>query len=78
MEGSGRRFREAQGGAILPRVARNATLWVPEGKLNMRNARFLDDPRPVQDGCPCRLCRSFSRAYLAHLDVAMESQPAEA
>ncbi|MEX1335310.1 MAG: tRNA guanosine(34) transglycosylase Tgt [Candidatus Limnocylindrales bacterium] len=54
--------------SVLPaRVARNATLWVPEGRLNMRNARFLDDPRPVQDGCPCRLCRSFSRAYLAHL-----------
>jgi queuine tRNA-ribosyltransferase len=54
--------------SVLPaRVARNGTLWVPEGRLNMRNARFLDDPRPVQEGCPCRLCRSFSRAYLAHL-----------
>jgi len=54
--------------SVLPaRVARNGSLWVPEGKLNMRNARFLDDPRPVQEGCPCRLCRSFSRAYLAHL-----------
>lgn len=54
--------------SVLPaRVARNGSLWVPEGKLNLRNARFLDDPRPVQEGCPCRLCRSFSRAYLAHL-----------
>jgi len=54
--------------SVLPaRVARNATLWVPDGKLNIRNARFMDDPRPVQEGCPCRLCRSFSRAYLAHL-----------
>jgi queuine tRNA-ribosyltransferase len=54
--------------SVLPaRVARNGTLWVPEGKLNMRNRRFLDDGRPVQEGCPCRLCRSFSRAYLAHL-----------
>jgi queuine tRNA-ribosyltransferase len=54
--------------SVLPaRVARNGTLWVPEGKLNLRNARFLDDPRPVQEGCPCRLCRTFSRAYLAHL-----------
>ena len=59
--------------SVLPaRVARNATLWVPEGKLNLRNARFLDDPRPVQDGCRCRLCRSFSRAYLAHLFRANE------
>jgi queuine tRNA-ribosyltransferase len=54
--------------SVLPaRVARNGSLWVPEGKLNLRNARFLDDGRPVQEGCPCRLCRSFSRAYLAHL-----------
>ncbi len=54
--------------SVLPaRVARNGTLWVPGGRLNLRNARFLDDPRPVQDGCRCRLCRRFSRAYLAHL-----------
>ena len=54
--------------SVLPaRVARNGSLWTPEGRLNLRNARYLDDPRPVQEGCPCRLCRSFSRAYLAHL-----------
>jgi queuine tRNA-ribosyltransferase len=54
--------------SVLPaRVARNGTLWTPEGRLNLRNARYLDDPRPVQDGCRCRLCRTFSRAYLAHL-----------
>jgi queuine tRNA-ribosyltransferase len=54
--------------SVLPaRVARNGTLWTPEGRLNLRNARYLDDPRPVQEGCRCRLCRSFSRAYLAHL-----------
>ncbi len=59
--------------SVLPaRVARNGTLWVPDGKLNLRNARFLDDPRPVQEDCPCRLCRSFSRAYLAHLFRAGE------
>ena len=54
--------------SVLPaRVARNGTLWTPEGRLNLHNARFLDEPGPVQEGCPCRLCRSFSRAYLAHL-----------
>jgi len=59
--------------SVLPaRIARNGTLWVPEGKLNLKNARFLDDPRPIQEGCPCRLCRSFSRAYLAHLFRAGE------
>jgi queuine tRNA-ribosyltransferase len=54
--------------SVLPaRVARNGSLWTPAGRLNLRNARYLDDPRPVQEGCRCRLCRSFSRAYLAHL-----------
>ena len=59
--------------SVLPaRVARNGTLWVPEGRLNLRNARFLDDPGPVQEGCRCRLCRHHSRAYLAHLFRADE------
>jgi queuine tRNA-ribosyltransferase len=54
--------------SVLPaRVARNAQLWVPGGRLNLRNERYRDDPRPVQDGCPCLACRRFSRAYLAHL-----------
>ncbi len=59
--------------SVLPaRVARNATLWLPDGRMNLRNARWQDDPRPVQEGCRCRLCRSFSRAYLAHLFRANE------
>jgi len=59
--------------SVLPaRIARNGTLWIPGGKLNMRNARFLDDPSPVQDDCPCLLCTRFSRAYLAHLFRAQE------
>ena len=54
--------------SVLPaRVARNGTLWVPEGRLNLRNTRFLDDASPIQEGCRCRACRSFTRAYLAHL-----------
>jgi queuine tRNA-ribosyltransferase len=59
--------------SVLPaRVARNGQLWIPGGRLNMRNARFVDDPRPVQEGCRCPLCRNFSRAYLAHLFRAEE------
>ena len=54
--------------SVMPaRIARNGTLLVPEGRLNIRNSRYLDDPAPVQEGCRCRACRSFSRAYLAHL-----------
>ena len=59
--------------SVLPsRVARNGQLWVPGGRLNLRNAAFLDDPRPVQEDCPCPACTTFSRAYLAHLFRARE------
>jgi queuine tRNA-ribosyltransferase len=59
--------------SVLPaRVARNGQLWIPGGKLNLRNAAYLDDPRPVQEDCPCLLCTRFSRAYLAHLLRARE------
>jgi len=59
--------------SVLPaRVARNGQLWVPGGRLNLRNQRFLDDPGPVQEDCPCLLCRRFSRAYIAHLFRANE------
>jgi queuine tRNA-ribosyltransferase len=59
--------------SVLPsRVARNGQLWIPGGRLNMRNAALLDDPRPVQEDCSCIACRGFSRAYLAHLFRAKE------
>jgi queuine tRNA-ribosyltransferase len=59
--------------SVMPaRVARNGQLWIPGGRLNIRNQRFLDDPAPIQDDCPCLACRRFSRAYLAHLFRAKE------
>ncbi len=59
--------------SVLPaRIARNGTVWTPEGRLNLRNTRFLDDPAPLQEGCRCKACRTFSRAYLAHLLRAEE------
>ena len=40
--------------SVMPaRVARNGQLWIPGGRLNIRNQRFLDDPTPIQDDCPC-------------------------
>jgi len=59
--------------SVMPaRVARNGQLWIPGGRLNIRNQRHLDDPAPIQDDCPCLACRRFSRAYLAHLFRARE------
>ncbi len=58
---------------VLPtRVARNGQLWTSEGKLNLRNARFLDDAGPIDPACGCEACRNHSRAYLAHLFRAEE------
>jgi queuine tRNA-ribosyltransferase len=59
--------------SVLPaRVARSGQVWIPGDRLNLRNAAFLDDGRPIQDDCPCRACRQFSRAYVAHLFRARE------
>ncbi len=58
---------------VLPtRIARNGALFTPEGRLNMRNARFADDSAPVQEDCGCYTCRTVSRAYLRHLYKAGE------
>ena len=58
---------------VLPtRVARTGQLWTSRGRLNMRNARFLDDPEPPDPECACETCQNHSRAYLAHLFRAEE------
>jgi queuine tRNA-ribosyltransferase len=55
---------------VLPtRNARNAHLFTRFGDLKLRNARFRDDPRPIDESCGCHACASgFSRAYLHHLE----------
>ena len=55
-----------------PGSARNGQVWTRGGKLNLRNARFLDDPGPIDPECACEACRNHSRAYLAHLFRAQE------
>jgi queuine tRNA-ribosyltransferase len=58
---------------VLPtRVARTGQVWTDAGRLNLRNARFLDDPAPIDPDCQCETCRTFSRAYIAHLFRADE------
>ena len=59
--------------SVLPsRVARTGQVWIPGGKLDLRSGELLDDPGPIQEGCPCLGCRRFSRAYVAHLFRARE------
>ncbi|HYE76996.1 MAG TPA: tRNA guanosine(34) transglycosylase Tgt, partial [bacterium] len=53
---------------VLPtRVARNTTALTSEGKLNMRSARFKDDPGPLDPACGCRVCTTVPRALICHL-----------
>ena len=58
---------------VLPtRLARNGAVYTPEGRLNLRNAVYRDDPRPIQEDCGCYTCQHFSRAYLRHLVLGKE------
>ena len=53
---------------VLPtRNARNGALYSWEGKINIKNAQFKDDFRPIDSNCNCYTCRNHSRAYLNHL-----------
>jgi queuine tRNA-ribosyltransferase len=58
---------------VLPtRNARNGWLFTRHGDIRIRNARFRDDPAPLDEDCACYTCRHFTRAYLHHLDKAKE------
>ena len=58
---------------VLPtRNARNGQLFTSTGRVNIKNAEYADDPRPLDEACTCYTCRTFSRAYLRHLFHAGE------
>jgi queuine tRNA-ribosyltransferase len=53
---------------VLPtRVARTGSALTSHGRLNLRNAGFARDPRPLDEGCACPACARFSRGYIRHL-----------
>ncbi len=53
---------------VIPtRNARNGQLFTWNGKVNIRNASFKEDFEPLDENCPCILCRDFTKAYLRHL-----------
>jgi queuine tRNA-ribosyltransferase len=53
---------------VLPtRTARTGSALTRAGRLNLRNARFARDERPLDDACACPACSRFSRAYIRHL-----------
>jgi queuine tRNA-ribosyltransferase len=53
---------------VLPtRSGRTGQAFTADGPLNIRNARFAEDPEAIEPGCPCPACTTFARAYVHHL-----------
>ncbi len=58
---------------VLPtRNARNGHLFTRQGVIKIRNSRYKEDIRPLDEECECYTCRNYSRAYLHHLDRCRE------
>lgn len=59
---------------VMPsRNARHGNLFTWNGKMNIVNEKYFSDPRPIDEGCNCPACRSYSRAYIRHLIKAKEA-----
>lgn len=54
------------------RNGRHGHVYTNHGKMNMRNAKYELDTRPIEEGCQCPACRHYSRAYIRHLFKAEE------
>ncbi len=54
------------------RNGRHANVYTAHGKLNLLNAKYELDDRPIEEGCQCPACRRYSRAYVRHLLKAKE------
>jgi queuine tRNA-ribosyltransferase len=58
---------------VLPsRSGRTGQLFTRFGVVNIKNARHMDDPRPLDENCTCPTCQNYSRAYLHHVFKAQE------
>ena len=58
---------------VMPtRNGRNGLFFTRRGRVNMRNAAYTDDFRPIDDECDCYGCRTFTRSYIHHLVKAKE------
>jgi len=58
---------------VMPtRNARNGTLFTSQGKVHIKNAKYIEDAGPLDPDCECLTCRTVSRAYLRHLFTSGE------
>ena len=59
---------------VMPsRNARHGNLFTWDGKMNIVNEKYMDDPRPISDKCGCPACKHYSRSYIRHLFKAKEA-----
>ena len=54
------------------RIGRHGTVFTKYGRLVIKNAKYFRDPRPLDDGCDCYVCKNYTRAYIRHLFKADE------
>jgi queuine tRNA-ribosyltransferase len=53
---------------VLPtRLGRNGTIYTKNGKMSITNTKYRNDPSPLDEKCSCYTCKSYTKAYLAHL-----------
>ena len=58
---------------VIPtRNARTGFLYTDQGILKLRNSKYKDDMRPIDENCTCYTCMNYTRSYLKHLDNCKE------
>jgi len=58
---------------VIPtRHARTGFIYTAKGILKIRNSRYKDDIRPLDEACQCYTCQNYTRAYIRHLDKCGE------
>ena len=58
---------------LATRLARHSAALTNRGRLNLMNAKYARDPNPIEPGCTCYTCTTYSRAYIRHLIVSKET-----
>lgn len=59
---------------VLPtRLARHANALTRNGRTNLKNAKFINDLSPIEEGCDCYTCKNYTKSYIRHLITASES-----
>mgnify|MGYP003302540883 CR=1 FL=1 len=59
---------------VLPtRIARHGNAFTRDGKINIKNSKYKEDFKPIEENCDCYACKNYTKAYIRHLIVANET-----